>query len=147
MVNVEQLKSSVNRMSADVVRDAVNELRLDARVAEVLPLRRTPAGVPIASCVLAHESKQIEAGLSRDVMVEVQAVALGDELDLGAAAPAVVPQAHQLGDGVQAEAHVARTPDEAQRVHVGLAVLAVVAVGPGYGTQQTQCFVVAQHLG
>ena len=27
MVNVEQLKSSVNRMSADVVRDAVNELR------------------------------------------------------------------------------------------------------------------------
>jgi len=27
VVNVEQLKSSVNRMSADVVRDAVNELR------------------------------------------------------------------------------------------------------------------------
>ena len=32
MVNVEQLKSSVNRMSADVVRDAVNELRLDGLV-------------------------------------------------------------------------------------------------------------------
>src|SRR5574340_839397 len=28
-----------------------------------LPLRRTPAGVPVASCVLAHESKQMEAGL------------------------------------------------------------------------------------
>ena len=56
----------------------LNELRFDARVAELLPLRRTPAGVPVASCVLAHESKQMEAGLSRDVSVEVQAVAVGD---------------------------------------------------------------------
>ncbi|ENO80672.1 MULTISPECIES: primosomal replication protein N [Thauera] len=56
----------------------LNQLRIDARVAEVLPLRRTPAGVPVASCTLAHESKQIEAGLSRDVSVELQAVAVGD---------------------------------------------------------------------
>ena len=56
----------------------LNELRLDARVAEVLPLRRTPAGIPVASCVLAHESKQVEAGLTREVSVEVQAVAIGD---------------------------------------------------------------------
>ena len=34
MVNVEQLKSSVNRMSVDIVRDAVNELRLDGLVTE-----------------------------------------------------------------------------------------------------------------
>jgi primosomal replication protein N len=34
--------------------------------------------VPIASCVLAHESKQLEAGLARDVSVELQAVAVGD---------------------------------------------------------------------
>ena len=66
----------------------LNELRLDARVAEVLPLRLTPAGVPIASCVLAHESKQVEAGLTRDVSVEVQAVALGDlAVVLAAAVP------------------------------------------------------------
>ena len=56
----------------------LNELRLDARVVEVLPLRRTPAGVPVASCVLAHESKQMEAGLARDVSVELQAVAVGE---------------------------------------------------------------------
>jgi primosomal replication protein N len=56
----------------------LNELRLDARVAEVLPLRQTPAGVPVASCMLAHESKQVEAGLTREVSVELQAVALGD---------------------------------------------------------------------
>ena len=66
----------------------LNELRLDVRVAEVLPLRRTPAGVPIASCVLAHESKQFEAGLTRDVSVEVQAVALGE---LAAVLAAAVP--------------------------------------------------------
>ena len=34
MVNVEQLKSSVNRMSVDVVREAVLELRLDGLVTE-----------------------------------------------------------------------------------------------------------------
>ncbi len=34
MVNVEQLKNSVNRMSADVVREAVLELRLDGLVTE-----------------------------------------------------------------------------------------------------------------
>ncbi len=64
----------------------MNELRLDARVAEVLPLRRTPAGVPIASCVLAHESKQVEAGLTRDVSVELQAVAVGELAGVLAAA-------------------------------------------------------------
>lgn len=55
-----------------------NELRLDARIAELLPLRRTPAGVPIAACGLAHESKQDEAGVARDVSVELQAVAVGE---------------------------------------------------------------------
>lgn len=34
VVNVEQLKSSVNRMSVDVVREAVAELRLDGLVTE-----------------------------------------------------------------------------------------------------------------
>ncbi len=68
----------------------LNELRLDARVAEVLPLRRTPAGVPIASCVLAHESKQVEAGVARDVAVELQALVVGDLASvLAAAAPGV----------------------------------------------------------
>ena len=86
----------------------LNELRLDARVAEVLPLRRTPAGVPIASCVLAHESKQIEAGLSRDVMVEVQAVALGD---LAAVLVAAVPGSALRATGfLTAKSLRSRTP-------------------------------------
>ena len=56
----------------------MNALCLDARVAEALPLRRTPAGVPSASCLLAHEAMQEEAGLLRDVAVELQAVAVGE---------------------------------------------------------------------
>lgn len=56
----------------------MNELRLGAKVAELLPVRRTPAGVPVATCVLAHESSQIEAGVTRTVTVELQAVAIGE---------------------------------------------------------------------
>jgi len=61
-----------------VADPGANELRLDARIAELLPLRRTPAGVQIAACGLAHESKQDEAGMARDVSVELQAVAVGE---------------------------------------------------------------------
>ncbi|MPN18004.1 Primosomal replication protein N [bioreactor metagenome] len=56
----------------------LNELRMIAQVAELLPLRRTPAGTPVAGCLLVHESKQSEAGLERTVAVELQAVAVGD---------------------------------------------------------------------
>ena len=42
MVNVEQLKSSVNRMSAEVVHEAVLELRLDGQVTEgKTPINKT----------------------------------------------------------------------------------------------------------
>ncbi len=66
----------------------MNELRLEARLAELLALRRTPAGVPVMGCTLAHESKQVEAGVARDVSVEVAAVAVGEMASLlSAAAP------------------------------------------------------------
>lgn len=86
----------------------MNELRLDARVAEVLPLRRTPAGVPIASCVLAHESKQTEAGLARDVSVELQAVAVGDLA--GVLATAVPGSALRVSGFVAAKSLRSRSP-------------------------------------
>lgn len=56
----------------------LNDVRLDAVLAELQPLRRTPAGVPVLNCVLAHESKQLEAGVAREVSVELQAVAVGE---------------------------------------------------------------------
>ena len=69
-----------------MVETGFNELHLDARIAELLPLRRTPAGVPVATCGLAHESKQMEAGMIRDVSVELQAVAVGELAGLLASA-------------------------------------------------------------
>lgn len=60
----------------------MNDLRLDAVLAEIQPLRRTPAGVPVLNCILAHESKQIEADSPRDVSVELQAVAVGALADV-----------------------------------------------------------------
>jgi primosomal replication protein N len=58
--------------------DTANELRLAARIAEVSSMRRTPAGIPVVSCVLAHESRQIEAGIEREVKLELPAMAIGE---------------------------------------------------------------------
>ena len=41
-------------------------------------LRFTPAGVPVAECVIGHRSEQIEAGRPRCIECEIQAVALGE---------------------------------------------------------------------
>lgn len=86
----------------------LNELRLGAKVAELLPLRRTPAGVPVASCVLAHESTQTEAGLARAVTVELQAVAIGE---LASVLAVVVPGTNVVVSGfLAAKSLRSRTP-------------------------------------
>ncbi|MDR3214248.1 MAG: primosomal replication protein N [Azoarcus sp.] len=58
--------------------EAANELRLAARIVEISALRRTPAGIPVLSCILAHESRQIEAGIAREVKLELPAMAIGE---------------------------------------------------------------------
>jgi len=40
-------------------------------------LRYTPAGIPILSLQLAHESSQVEAGVSRRVELEIEVLAVG----------------------------------------------------------------------
>ncbi len=66
----------------------MNQLVIEASIAELQPLRLTPTGVPVASCRLEHASEQEEAGLSRSVSVELNAVALGELARmLGAAQP------------------------------------------------------------
>ena len=66
----------------------LNRLCLEAELLELQPLRRTPAGVPVAGCSLQHASRQLEAGVERDVAVELQAVAVGERASvLAAAAP------------------------------------------------------------
>ncbi|HRP75167.1 MAG TPA: primosomal replication protein N [Rhodocyclaceae bacterium] len=64
----------------------LNQLTLDALLLELQPMRRTPAGVPVAECSLTHESTQVEAGLVRDVSVGLQAVAVGELASVLAAA-------------------------------------------------------------
>lgn len=56
----------------------LNQLLFDAKLAELQPLRRTPAGIPVAACILVHESRQCEAGVERNVSVELSAVAIGE---------------------------------------------------------------------
>ena len=55
-----------------------NTLRIVGRLIELSPMRFTPAGVPMTGLVLGHESRQVENGIERNVMCELQAVALGE---------------------------------------------------------------------
>ena len=55
----------------------VNQTVLTARIAEASVLRHTPAGLPALDLRLEHESEALEAGLTRQVKVELKAVAFG----------------------------------------------------------------------
>ena len=55
----------------------MNQLVLTARIAEVSPLRYTPAGLPVLELRLEHESEQVEAGTPRTVKTSVKSIAVG----------------------------------------------------------------------
>jgi primosomal replication protein N len=59
------------------VNTVTNIVKLSARIAEVSPLRYTPAGIPALNLVLEHESEVEEAGVTRQVKLTVRAVAFG----------------------------------------------------------------------
>jgi primosomal replication protein N len=54
-----------------------NRFRLGGRVIHNDGLRHTPAGIPSVQLRLVHVSEQLEAGRSRRVECEVEAVAFG----------------------------------------------------------------------
>jgi len=68
----------------------VNELKVVASIAEKSALRYTPAGIPIATAILMHNSKQEQASTQRQVDFEITAIAAGLiskrflEIELGA---------------------------------------------------------------
>ncbi len=71
-----------------IVEAQLNRVELTGILIERQALRFTPAGVPVGECVIAHQSEQLEAGISRRVECEVQAIALGDTANwLQAATP------------------------------------------------------------
>jgi len=59
------------------VNPSANQLVLTACIAEVAPLRYTPAGLPALDLKLEHESMVPEAGQDRQVKAGVKAVAFG----------------------------------------------------------------------
>ena len=56
----------------------MNQLELEATIAERDVLRYTPAGVPIVSAILMHSGQKEEAGVARLVEFEVPAFAAGE---------------------------------------------------------------------
>ena len=56
----------------------VNAVTLAGTLAQVEPLRHTPAGLPLLQFRLAHKSVQSEAGFKRQVECEVSCVVLGE---------------------------------------------------------------------
>ena len=67
--------------------DGANQVSLGGRLVERSALRHTPAGLPVLEFRIAHASRQIEAGLPRQVECEATAVALGQTAEFLAAAP------------------------------------------------------------
>jgi primosomal replication protein N len=59
-----------------------NRLVLQARFLSREALRRTPAGVAVLSFQVEHRSSQREAGQPRDVAVELECVAIGDQAQM-----------------------------------------------------------------
>ena len=55
-----------------------NAVTLAGTLAQVEPLRHTPAGLPLLQFRLAHKSMQVEAGFKRQVECEMSCVALGE---------------------------------------------------------------------
>ena len=53
-------------------------MTLAGTLAQVEPLRHTPAGLPLLQFKLAHKSVQTEAGFKRQVECEVSCVVLGE---------------------------------------------------------------------
>lgn len=56
----------------------MNQLSVVAQLVEKSVLRYTPAGIPIATVVLKHDSKQKQAGVERLVDFEINAIAAGE---------------------------------------------------------------------
>ena len=57
---------------------SVNQLCLIATIAEREALRYTPAGIPVVSAKLQHNSEQVEANIPRQIEFEIAAIAAGE---------------------------------------------------------------------
>lgn len=51
---------------------------LSGKIVLLDPLRYTPAGIPALNLTLGHRSRQVEAGMEREVECEMAVMALGE---------------------------------------------------------------------
>lgn len=54
---------------------AANQVELSGVISQLGALRHTPAGVPVAEFRLKHDSERTEAGATRKVDIEIDAIA------------------------------------------------------------------------
>ena len=87
-------------------------------VAEAEALRYTPAGVPLLSLRIRHESQQVEAGVTRRVNVEMAAVAMGEI--------AQSIRALTGGDPISAEGFLARKSPQSNQIVLHICSLKTV---------------------
>jgi primosomal replication protein N len=64
-----------------------NRLVLQAKLKSKDELRRTPAGTPVMSFRVEHESDQVEAGLARKTAFELDCVLVGNDAERMTAEP------------------------------------------------------------
>jgi primosomal replication protein N len=64
-----------------------NRVEITGVVTELTALRYTPAGIPVVEFRLRHQSERIEAGTTRKVEAEIEALAFETQARLMAAAP------------------------------------------------------------
>lgn len=62
----------------DLSGNGLNQLRISGRLLAREPLRYTPAGIPVCTGILEHQSEQLEDGETRRVECEVPLLALGE---------------------------------------------------------------------
>jgi primosomal replication protein N len=67
--------------------EPANRVEISGVVTQLQSLRYTPAGVPVVEFRLAHESERSEAGATRKVNAEIDAVAFEAQARLLAAGP------------------------------------------------------------
>ncbi|MCG9115551.1 primosomal replication protein N [Laribacter hongkongensis] len=55
----------------------LNQVTVEGTLHRFLPLRHTPAGIPVLSCELEHESEQSIGKMTRKIRCEVEVIAAG----------------------------------------------------------------------
>ena len=77
-----------------------NRVVLSGQIVALDPLRYTPAGIPALNLTLGHSSRQVEAGMEREVECEIAVMAMGDMAQQAAR--------YKVGDSLKVQGFLAK---------------------------------------